>query len=309
MSQEQSEKKAAWVESIIKDFIENSPENTLQDRNNEKEFDTPLVGFSRGDDPLYEAYKDHVGPFYLTPQEIFELTYRTMAFGTYLATGNKIKDPGSPVAKPEELAIISWILPQTKATKADNRKEDFYPAERWARARIFGEQVNAKLRKHVVATLTAAGIQAVAPSLTPQFGMRISPKYGFASTWSERHAAYAAGLGTFALCDGMITPVGKAMRTASVVARMELPVTPRPYKHHMENCLFHSRGICKKCIKRCPAGAITEAGKDKLKCLGHLFPGTADHVKSAYDFIGYGCGLCQTGVPCESKIPTQKDVD
>jgi epoxyqueuosine reductase QueG len=77
----------------------------------------------------------------------------------------------------------------------------------------------------------------------------------------------------------------------------------------MENCLFHSRGICKKCIKRCPAGAITEAGKDKLKCYAHLFPGTADHVKSEYDFIGYGCGLCQTGVPCESKIPSQKDVD
>ena len=170
MFQEQSQKKAAWVEYIIKDFIEGSPENTLQDKNNEKAFDTPLVGFSRGDDPLYEEYKDHVGPFYMTPQEIFELTFRTVAFGTYLATGNKIKDPGSPEAKPEELAIISWILPHTRATKADNRKADFYPAERWARARIFGEQVNAKLRGHVVDTLTAAGIQAVAPSLTPQFG-------------------------------------------------------------------------------------------------------------------------------------------
>jgi len=26
-------------------------------------------------------------------------------------------------------------------------------------------------------------------------------------------------------------------------------------------------------------------------------------------FEGYGCGLCQTDVPCESKIPTPEDVE
>ena len=66
-------------------------------------------------------------------------------------------------------------------------------------------QVNEKLRKHVVATLESKGHPAVAPSLTPQFSVRISPKYGFASTWSERHSTYASGLGTFGLCDGLIT--------------------------------------------------------------------------------------------------------
>ena len=57
------ENPAAWIEGIIKDFIDNSPENTLKKWDNEKAFGTPLVGFSRGDDPLYEDYKDHVGPF------------------------------------------------------------------------------------------------------------------------------------------------------------------------------------------------------------------------------------------------------
>ncbi len=279
-----------WIQSIIKDFIDHSPENTLKNRADDRAFETSLVGFSRGDDPLYEAYKDHVGPFHLTPREISALTFR------------------DPSVKPEELTVISWILPQTEATKADNRKETFYPSERWARARIFGEEVNEKLRKHVVPYLKSKGIQAVAPSLTSQYSIRISPKYGFASTWSERHAAYASGLGTFGLCDGLITPVGKAMRTGSVVARIQVSPTPRPYKDHREYCLFFAKGICGVCISRCPSGAVTEEGHDKLKCLRHLFPVTSDYVKKHFGFVGYGCGMCQTATPCESKIPSEQDV-
>ena len=287
----QSVESSAWVEGIIKEFIDHSPENTLKNLENEKAFDTPLVGFSRGDDPIYEDYKEHVGPFYLTPWEIFVVTFRDFT------------------VKPSDLSIISWILPQTEATKADNRKESRYPSERWARARIFGEEVNEKLRTHVVASLDSEGYQAVAPSLTPQFSLRLSPKYGLASTWSERHAAYASGLGTFGLCDGLITPVGKAMRTASVVAKIQIPPTKRPYTNHNEYCLFFTKGICGKCMPRCPVDAITEAGKNKRTCLGHLFPGTAEYVKSNYNFDGYGCGMCQTRVPCESKIPVKQDLE
>jgi len=270
-----------WIETVIKDFIDHSPENTLKNKANERAFETPLVGFSRGDDPLWEAYKEHVGPFHLTPQEIFALTFWNWS------------------VRPEKLTVISWILPHTAQTKADNRKKDFYPSERWARARIFGEEVNVKLRKHVVASLKAKGIQSVAPAISSQFSMRISPKYLFASTWSERHAAYASGLGTFGLCDVLITPVGKAMRTGSVVARIQVSPTPRPYKDHREYCIQ-----CGECISRCPVGAITEEGHDKLKCVKHLFPVTSNYVKRHFGFKGYGCGFCQTGVPCESKIPS-----
>jgi len=30
-------------------------------------------------------------------------------------------------------------------------------------------------------------------------------------------------------------------------------------------------------------------------------------VKSRYGFEGKGCGLCQTKVPCESRIPVRED--
>jgi hypothetical protein len=46
---------------------------------------------------------------------------------------------------------------------------------------------------------------------------------------------------------------------------------------------------------------------DKSKCRSHVRPLSEEYVKARYGFDGYGCGLCQTGVPCESKIPMPAD--
>lgn len=276
---------ALWVKSIISDFLARPSENMLWNRGTEKAWDDPLVGFSRGDDPLYEDFKEYVASFHWTPVEIFSRTFPRCA------------------ATAAALTVISWILPQTEATKADNRKEVLNPSERWARTRIFGEEINISLAEHVVGCLRAAGYEALAPMLLPELTWQDSERFGFAANWSERHAAYASGLGTFGLCDGLITSRGKAMRAGSVIARIRIPTTERPYASHREYCLFFSRGGCKKCIERCPVGAITESGHDKIKCLQHLHATTAPHVRNTYGFDGYGCGLCQTGVPCESGIP------
>jgi hypothetical protein len=40
-----------WVESIVQDFVDTWPDNTLKNSENEKAWAAPLVGFSRGDDP------------------------------------------------------------------------------------------------------------------------------------------------------------------------------------------------------------------------------------------------------------------
>lgn len=72
---EQIQDPARWLEKVIKDFINTSPENTLQNPENEKAWAEPIVGFSKGDDPIYESYKEHVGPFHFTPAEIFGLSF------------------------------------------------------------------------------------------------------------------------------------------------------------------------------------------------------------------------------------------
>ena len=272
-----------WITTVIEDVCHGA-ENTLRNGADERAWEDPLVGFSRGDDPLYEAYKEHVGPFHWTPWEIFTETF--------------------PVTdlKPGELAVICWVLPQTEETKADNRQETAYPAERWARSRIYGEAFNVHLRKRVVEALAGRGYEAVAPFLSPQWERKESKIYGYSSTWSERHAAYASGLGTFGLCDGLITPRGKAMRVGSVVSRIGVKATPRPYADHRAYCLFFAEGACGECMARCPVGAITEDGHDKEKCRAHLVR-TEKYVRARFGFEGYGCGLCQTGVPCESGSP------
>jgi ferredoxin len=280
---------AEKLERIIMHFVESSPENSLKNKANERAWDEVIVGFASGADFLFEEYKEHVGPFHYTPEEIFDLTFA-----------------GSP-ASPEELTVITWVLPQREITKADNRAQDFYPSERWVRARFPGEDFNILLRRHVVEELEKAGIQAVAPMLSPHWQVEESPIYGKASRWSERHAAYAAGLGTFGLSDGLITSKGKAHRVGSVVARIQMPATPRPYTDHNEYCLYYAEGGCMVCATRCPVGAITEEGHDKKKCWDHAGVTCAEYAKKQYGFDGYGCGLCQTDVPCESEIPARDE--
>lgn len=280
-----------WIETLIDKFIGESEKNTLQNQAGDRAFENPLVGFSSGNDPLYLDYKDYVGPFHWTPLEIFRMSFPELEVSA------------------DELTVISWILPHIEATKRDNRRETDYPAERWARGRIYGEKVNVQLRDDLVSALKQQGIEAVAPTRTSYFSREMSDKYGFASTWSERHAAYASGLGTFGLSDGLITPRGKAMRTGSVIARLRIDPTPRPYTDHHAYCLFYTHGICGKCIKRCPVDAISESGHDKVLCRQYVHETMADYIKSRYNFEGKGCGLCQTAVPCESKIPVPADAD
>jgi epoxyqueuosine reductase len=273
-----------WIKGCIVDFAR-TPENTLKNKENDPAWDDPLVGFASGDDPLWEELKKDIGPFYWTPSEVFAKTFPDLQ------------------AAPGDLTVISWILAHTARTKADNRREKTYPSESWARSRIYGEEFNVKLRQQLVAVLAARGFEAMAPLLSPFWEQTLSEKYSFASTWSERHAAYVAGLGTFGLCDGLITPLGKAIRVGSVVAQIRIPASERPYENHHAYCTFFASGECGKCIDRCPVGAITKEGHNKEICRQYVGEDMRKYATEKFGFASYGCGLCQTAVPCESGIP------
>jgi epoxyqueuosine reductase QueG len=275
-----------WIESLIRDFIATSPQNSMQDGTGERAWDFALVGFASGADQIWQQYKEYVGAFHWTPWEVFN-QHRSMESATA-----------------EELTVISWVLPQRELVRKANRRARKYPSEAWARIRAFGEEFNTALRRHVAKSLEQVGHPAIAPMLAPNWTIVKSERFSYASSWSERHAAHAAGLGTFGLCDGLITAKGKAMRVGSVVAKISLQPTPRPYIDHRAYCLYFANGTCGKCIDRCPVGAITKAGHDKEKCRQHLAC-ARKHVKKTYKFEGYGCGLCQVGVPCEAGIPVK----
>jgi epoxyqueuosine reductase len=277
---------AQWIVERIADFIASSPLNSMQNAAGERAWDDALVGFSNGADPIWQQYKEVVGAFHWTPWEVYHQNC-----------------PEHPAAA-EELTVVSWVLPQRESVRNANRRARKFPAEQWARIRVYGEEFNAALRRHVVTSLKNVGHAAVAPMLAPNWTIVNSQRFSYASSWSERHAAHAAGLGTFGLCDGLITARGKAMRAGSVVARISIAPTPRPYSDHRAYCLFFAEGTCGKCIDRCPVQAITATGHDKEACRRHLAR-SREHVEKTYKFEGYGCGLCQVGVPCEDCIPVR----
>ncbi len=201
-----------------------------------------------------------------------------------------------------DLTVISWAVSHTPATKADNREQTQMPSERWARSRVYGQKGNRALHRALVAALAASGYSAVAPALLPEHGEKHSERQGRSSNWSERHVAYTSGLGTFSLCGGLITELGQAVRLGSVIVRAQIPPTARPYSGPFDYCLYFGDTDCTACADRCPVGAMDHA-RDKVACAHHLEVTTAEFVEREFGFKGYGCGLCQTGVPCESGIP------
>ncbi|MBI5657886.1 MAG: epoxyqueuosine reductase [Geobacter sp.] len=269
------------VRSVIARFIAESPLARFAE-SGEPYFDEPLVGFAAADDPLFADYKRIIGPFHRTPDEVL-----LGVFG------------------PEYRAatVISWVLPITLAVRMSNRPETRFPSRAWALARNFGEQCNAALRRHLTGWLEEQGHKAVAPQLTSSWQEFADTPVGIASTWSERHAAYAAGLGTFSLNDALITPKGIAHRCGSVVTDLRLTPTPRTSPHFRHNCLYYREGTCGACIARCPVDALSREGHNKNACRAFVYGTAVDAVAARYGVTATGCGLCQTGVPCEGRIP------
>lgn len=282
---------AQLLEKSIKAYVQESPDNYLKDIDGSRIYDEPLVGFADGDDPLFLKYKskDIIGDFHLTPREALEKHLR--------------EELNSEEFKVGDVSVISWILPMAKETRISNRVMTDGPSLRWNHSRWHGATFGKHLTGHIISQLRERGYLAVAPG-TASFFKIIDIPSGRASVWSERHIAYAAGLGTFSLTNALITAKGLAMRCNSVVTNAKLPPSPRLYPSHMANCCFFEDGTCGLCAIRCPAGAITAQGHDKIKCREYIMNGLAPWLeKEGYIGKYAGCGLCMTGVPCEAKIP------
>lgn len=282
-----------FLENAIKEYVATSPGNRLTSFNSTPIFDEPLVGFADGDDAIFQDYKVIIGDFHLTPREA-------------LARHLRGKEGGS-AKEPPRVSVISWVLPSTMETRLSLRRESVVPSLRWNHTRWHGQDFIYEMASYVASLLEELGHQAIAPERASFYETR-ELSNGLASNWSQRHIAYAAGLGTFSLSDGFITPRGIAMRCSSVVCDLTLPPSPRGYRNHLANCLFYREGSCRRCIERCPADAITEEGHDKKKCAEFLFreqPAILKELGREEGYIGdyLGCGLCQTKVPCEARIP------
>ena len=280
------------LEQLVKNFVAESELNGRTQLGHGLYFGEPLVGFASGNDPLFSEYKTLIGSFHLTPREL-------------IAAALKEKGRELLLSEAEQVSVISWVLPIAEDVRKSNRQEAQFPSRLWTFTREYGEIMNQALRRHVAGFLEDTGYLAVVPLGSPSYRSFRDDRVGWGSSWSERHIAYACGLGTFSLNDGLITPRGMAMRVGSVVTLLKLTPSERVYQNPRENCLFFRGEKCGKCIPRCPAGAISEKGHDKDKCNEYISSEPLNAKRKSYGLENppTACGLCQTGVPCEFRIP------
>lgn len=255
----------ATLTTKINKFIGQSELNEVPDLKMMRIFDTCLVCVAAASDPMFVALQAHdaVGPSHMTPEEWL---------------------PGAQ-------SVISYFLPFSREVRKANWVPDL-PAIEWLYARIEGQQLIDALSRYLVEQLVNSGCKAVAPALDSR--IKTDTKL-WRSNWSERHAAFIAGLGTFGLNKSLITEKGCAGRIGSVITNLVINPTARSYSTIYEYC--DQCASCIACIQRCPANAIRDEGKDVFRCANHV-----NETKVRYA-PRYGCAKCQTKVACEHRIP------
>lgn len=281
-----------FIEKTIQDYAATSPFNRLESFDGAFIFEPPIFGYADGDDPIFEQFKEVVHKDHFTPREILT---------KYLL---EVREDEAAVI--EQISVVAIVLPYNRETMHVNALEKEGPALRWNHTRWKGQDFNNELVKYIIAVLESIGVIAVAPDQASLYRI-VRPPESLASTWSHRHIAYAAGLGTFSLNDGFITSKGIGVRCNSFVIHAKLEPSVRPYANHLANCTFYVSGKCGACISRCPGNAISKEGHDKLQCHKVLFVQQKPWLEGEHGpgYIGAyaGCGLCQTGVPCATSIP------
>ncbi len=284
-----------FLKNAIKEFVRTSPLNHLTSFDNAPIVEEPVVAFADGDDRIFQDLKTIIGEFHQTPREILEkyVAGKNWRFG---ATGSI-----------DHISVVSWALPIARNTCVLERSSPFGGSARYNHSRWIGIKLYENLEQYVAALLEVLRCNAVAPTQSKFFEIQQMPGNWMAANWSERHIAYACGLGTFGLNGLMITSRGCAVYLGSVVFDRKLTPTPR-LADPFANCPFFQDESCGACIDRCIVSAITRDGRSNSICLENLRDEQSGKVKSMGLDLGLvgpapSCGLCSTGLPCEDKIP------
>jgi epoxyqueuosine reductase len=288
------------IAGAISEVLRGSPDNRLDDFGGQPVFGQPLVGMADGDDPVFEALRIAVNPRHLMPREILR---------TYAAGGSE----------PAGVSVVSWALPFTEEIRRSNRSRE-WPSELYSVARNNGGALLHEIGLRLPGMLGERGIASVVPAQTPGYDAFRDPERTFSSTWSERHIAYAAGLGRFGLNGALITAAGSNARLGSIVTNRPPDAGLPGRGDHRAPCLESGGRVCGLCVEKCPTLAIGSTGLDKSRCnerrravrersldayLRTYHLTASPVVKSGRRDPGYslGCAVCQAGVPCEDRDP------
>lgn len=228
--------------------------------------DAPLIGFASADNPLFATFRrdEVIGSQWRAPKEWM----------------------------PEAKSVVVFFFPVSSEIRARHRAAKTPTNEAWNYGYGKHGQILNAFIEGLTAELESLGIHYHIPTKDPAFKIEQHPVMSggkedvhYSTSWSNRHVAFAAGLGTFGVHRHLITRSGCSGVLASMILDREMEPTVAEYKDPYENCIH-----CGACVNRCPAGAITLENLRNLKeCRTYAgsqekktIPATAGNAWSAF---------------------------
>ena len=315
----------AEVCRFLKNLFDSSELNRLPaEYGGHRIFKEPTIGVSAGNDPIFAKFKEFVTPTHLTPAEMWSKSASSKRGSQDdLPIGRPRPDAGIWTTLSElsaKIKVLSIVFPYTESILEDGSKSSKRtPLTGLALncAHVFHTEVYKKTAQFFI----EKGHRIMAPQKSRFHSVLVKvSKPRIVSVWSERHYAFAAGLGTFGLAEHLITEHGCNIRLASFITDAPLEITPRVSDDPFANCLHFARGGCAKCAERCPGRALTKDSHNKILCelirqresarvRGEIAPFLTP-IKRRFMYIlvkdyPIGCGICQYDVPCMDRNPVK----
>lgn len=251
------------MKQTIREEIETIVDRRHEQRRTATRWLAPLVGFAAASDPRFEANRQAVSTTHALPTDLL---------------------PGAKT-------VIVWFVPFERSVTLSNIAGSTASRE-WAIAYVETNVLLAAIGARLTEILEARGWAASAPPPTHQFD-----KVRLVSDWSHRHAAVAAGLGSFGHHNMLITSAGCCGRLGSLVTTLE--VEPDASRR-AEACLHRAGASCLRCARRCVNDALREDEFDRFRCYQMCLRNGELHRGLGMADV---CGKCLVGVPCSFTDP------
>lgn len=247
-------------------------------------FDSIKLGIQRADHVVFEKIKDTI-PDHLGPYD-------------FCALNNWPPDKG-------DASVVSIAVYFKKCIVEENSRQQTHPSHSWYQVIYHLENFIKYFSTQISCYVDSMKHSAIFPKETALYKVYRENNIKYAN-WSERHVAYACGLGSFGLHGALITDRGCTHHLMSFIVNTGFGAYSIPQELYYENCLYLNEHTCGKCMTRCPVNSITEKGHCVRTCLGHESVVNKKRAKEIYGIEIEACGLCMSGVPCSLRNPRLK---
>ena len=249
------------VQNFIKNFV---PKYKVENKTLSN-WEEPLVGFAKANDPLFLELRSAISETHKLPIDLLE----------------------------DAETVISYFIPFQKEIAQSNAGGENC-SEKWATAYIETNKLIAALNNCLSQELEKANFKSVILPPTHNFDTE-----RLISDWSHKHIAFIAGLGNFGLHQMLITEKGCCGRLGSLITNAKIEPTRRPDK---EFCLYKYNQSCQKCVENCVFEALKVDSFDRHKCYEICLSNAKSYSKSGLADV---CGKCVCVVPCSFDNPVK----